>query len=454
MIHLPRPRPAWRAALLALAGAVLGGAAPSRAALDVPVVVEGRALAPLLGRRIGSLGLLAWRDGGWRAIPFQIDPRVLLERPGRATRLVHVLRARGERDPIPARPLGPRDEVVFMREDAGAEPPVPGGPPGARAGVLLRIAGGGAAGLFAFDGPPPRSSLRYVRYNEAADRIDARTYSLAFSRSDPLVFDTLRIRGAGESAGGPAALSPNLIDRIKVRIRGRILHAIPVSRTEADFETRRDGAREGPVRIVRGSRQRLSMLLGLKSPEVEEEQLFLPDGFEFPIWFVKSGALNRVATRLDVRAGPDWSSAALGMRVRVEGEREEATVDGRMEDAERRLTTQGPTWNLLHGPQGAVLTKLETLSGPGGPPRAGLGTWYRDDRDARDPPEREPGTLGAVGFDLTDLARLGPGEYHWAVLTRVMPRYHEGDERAALEAITLAPRVSVVPLTIRDGDAR
>lgn len=336
-----------------------------------------------------------------------------------------------------------------MREDAGTERFVTAKPPGARTGVLLRVAGGGAVGLFVFDGPPTLSPIRYVRYDEAADRVDARTYTLAFSRTDPLVFDTLRIRGPAEDASAPAVPSPNLIDRIKVRIRGRIFHAIPVSRSEADFETRRDGVRAGSVRILRGSRERLSIFLGLKSPPVEEEQIFFPDGFAFPIWFVKSGVMKRVATRLDVRAGPDWSSAALGMRLRVEGVPGDAPVDGRMEPGESRLTAEGPTWNLLHGSEGAILTKLVVLSGHGGGPRVPVGTWYRDDRDARDPPEREPGTIGAIAFEFSDLARLGPGEYHWAVVTRVMPRYREGDERAALDAIEAPPRVTVVPLPIR-----
>jgi hypothetical protein len=231
-----------------------------------------------------------------------------------------------------------------------------------------------------------------------------------------------------------------------VRIRGRILHAIPLARSEADFETHSDGARAGPVRIVRGSRERLSMFLGLMSPPVEEEQIFFPDGFEFPIWFVKSGVMNRVATRLDVRAGPDWSSAAIGMRMRVEGEPRDARVDGRMEPEERRLTREGPTWNLLHGPEGAILTKLMARSGPGGRPRVPVRTEYLDDRDARDPPEREPGTLGGIAFAFHDLARLEPGEYHWAVVTRLLPRYREGDERGALAAIESPPRVSVAPV--------
>ena len=95
----------------------------------------------------------------------------------------------------------------------------------------------------------------------------------------------------------------------------------------------------------------------------------------------------------------------------------------------------------------AILTKLVALPGPDGGSRVPVGTWYRDDRDERDPPEREPGTIGAIAFEFSDLARLGPGEYHWAVVTRVMPHYREGDERAALEAIETPPRVSVVPLS-------
>jgi len=436
--------------------AAIGFPAAAPAGSDVPVVVPGRSLEPLLGRRIGDLRLLVWRDGAWHPIPFQIDPRVTLERPGRTTRLVHLLRAPGEPDPVPARAFAPEDELIFMSADTGAEPAAGEWPTGIRAGALLRITGGGVAGLFALDDPPPPSSRRYVRYDEAQDRVDARTYRLGFSRAAPLVFDSLHIRHAREEPGvsrpeASGAESSNLVDRVKVRVRGKILLAIPITRTEADFETSRDGTRVGPVRVVRGARVRLGMFLGWKSPEVEEEQIFYPDGFEFPIWFVKSGAMNRLATRLNVQAGPDWSAAALGMRMRVEGGARPADVNGRMEAGEERLSAEGATWNLLYGPEGAILSKLDAVSGPGGRPRSHVRIYYRDDRRQNDPPEREPGQVGAIGFEFPDLAELPPGEYHWAVRTQVMPRYREGDERAALEA---PPRVTVVPVEIPREPAR
>jgi hypothetical protein len=462
-----------RLAGFACAAALLLPAPPARAAgartdfevrsggghADVPIVVEGRALAPLLGRPIPNLRLLGWRDGGWRPVPFQIDPRVLLRRPDRYDRLVHVLDGPDGADAGAARVLGPDDELVFLSGDAGPAPPASALPPsGSRGGALIGVAGAGAVALFAFDRPPPASPRRYVAYDPAHDRIDARAYTLGFSRAHPSVFDTLRIRPAPGVTGGAPDGPPNLVDTVKIRVRGRFLHAIPLRRTEADFQTERAGARAGPVRVVRGSRQRLALWLGIKSPLVEEEQIFYPDDFEFPIWFVKSSALNRVASRLSVSAGPDLSGAALGMRVRVAGDERAFLVDGRMDASERALSGENAPWSLIYGAPGAVLSRIAAFpvhasSGTQGAerdpkrlPAAPFRLTYLDDRARRDPPEREPGQIGALAWAFPDLAKLPPGEYHWTIRTRVMPRFAPGDERALLADLENPPAVRVTPL--------
>jgi hypothetical protein len=437
---------------------------PAGAAPDWPVAAEARALPELLGQRIGDLRLLAWGEGGWGPIPYQIDPRIRIRRPGRTPRLVHLLAEPGSDAPVDPRPLAPDDQIVFMEGDAGPRPPGGAAPPGSRRGVILRTSRGGFAGLFAFADPPARSPRSYVRYDPSADRIRARSYTLAFSRAHPVVFDTLRLHPPGgqptdgiTAEGGPpgsgASPSPNLVDRAKIRIRGTFLHTFRFRKDETDFETVREGVRAGPVRVVRATRHRLPVVLGWKSPWTAEEQIFYPDGFEFPIWLAKSGGMGRLLTRLAVRAGPDWGPGALGMQVRVAGNASPLRVDGRMDPLERALQTEGASWTVLYGTPGALLSQIAPLAETVGGPSVRYRIYYRDDREAEDPPEGVRGQIGALAYDFPELAGLPTGAYRWVVRARVLPRYRAGDEVPLLKRFGAPDRIRVMPVALPPAPA-
>lgn len=431
---------------LASARAAPPAATASPGALDGPVIVEGRALGGLLGEPIGALRLLRWTDGRFAAIPFQIDPRERRARPGRLARRLYVLAAPGRSGSIDARPLGPDDELVFMHADLGPRPPPGAAPPQSRGGALIEVAGGGAAALFAFAAPPPRAPRRYLRYHFAGDRVEARTYTLSFSPARPAVLDTLQLHPAGDPG-------PDILDRVKIRISGTLLHALPFRRNEEDIETRIEGVRAGPVRVVRVVRNRVPLMAGFRSPWVEEAQIFYPDGFEFPIWLAKSPGMSRLLSRLSFRVGPDWSPAALGMKVRTAGSGETFTVDGQMDAAERAMTGEGAAWSVLFGPTGAFFSELAPEPGeregtaPPEAPGASLRfrLRYRDDVRRADPPEDDPGEIGALAYAFPEAARLPAGEYRWTVRARVLPRYAPGDERAIRAALRPARAVRVTP---------
>jgi membrane-associated phospholipid phosphatase len=459
-----RPSGGRRTGCLLLAAACAGLLRPGAAvaAPDWPVVAEARALPDLLGEPIGDLRLLAWSEGVWKTVPVQIDPRIRVERPGRAPRLAYLFTEPGGDDPLTARPLAPDDEIVFMEGDTGPRPPGGTVPPGSRRGVILQTAAGGFAGLFAFADPPAPSPRRYLRYDLSADRIRGRSYTIAFSKAHPVVFDTLRLHPrAGEAAGNtigaadaPAsgdAMSPNLVDRAKIRIRGTFLHTFPFRKNETDFESAREGVRAGPVRVVRGHRHRLPLVLGWKSPWTSEAQIFYPDGFEFPIWLAKSSGMGRLLTHLAVRAGPDWGPAALGMSVRVAGNTSPVRVDGRMDAQERALKTEGASWTVLYGPTGALLSQIAPLPDPGGSRDVPYRVYYRDDREAADPPEGDRGQIGALAYDFPEIAKLPPGAYRWVVRARILPRYRPGDETDVLERLGARGPVRVAPVAFPAG---
>lgn len=419
-------------ALLALTLAALP--APSAHADEArAVVIEARRVPGLLGEPIEGLRLLVWTGNGWGPVPYQIDPRVRLARPGRPERLHYLLGSPGGADPADTRLLSADDELVFMAGDLGPEPPEGDSPPGSRAGAILGVGNRGFAGLFAFDTPPARSERRYVRYSAENDEIHARSYTLAFSKAHPIVFDSLRLHPPLDPPARRPA--PDILDRVKIRIRGRILGVFPLRRDESDFRTILDGVRSGPVRVVRGCTHRLPLLPGFRSPEVREEQIFYPDGYEFPIWFTKSTAMGRLLTRLSLRVGPDWSPAARGMRVRVDRGAGPFLVDGRMDAAERAFEGEGASWSVLEDGRTALVSRISVADGPGSRLQIPFRLHYRDAEGESDPPEENPGRMGSLAFAFPALQKLPPGEYRWVVRTRIIAGYQPGAEMAVLGAL-------------------
>ncbi len=455
-------RPA-RALLPLVAAAILIAPAPAECApaapLDAPVVVPAHALGRLLGEPIGSLRLLRWTGESFAVVPFQIDPRERRAHPGRRPRRLHVLATPGERDIVDARPLAPDDELVFMRSDLGSVPPRGEAPPGSRTGALIEIDRGGAAALFAFDAPPPRSARRYVQSDARGDRIEARAYTLAFSRARPGILETLRLHPVGTQSTAATMKQPadpeppDILDRVKIRISGRLLHLIPIRVDEGDIETRVAGLRAGPVRVVRVCRHRVPLVPGIRSPWVVEAQIFYPDGFEFPLWLAKPPKMRRLLTHLSFRVGPDWSPAARGLRVRVPGAPAAAVVDGRMDAAERALDSARVSWSVLIGEQAAYFSRLDRGSGEGGATKPDVRVRYRDNADRADAPEDHPGEIGSLAYEVHDATGLPAGEYRWTVRTRVLPDFMPGDERMVLKALAPATlhRVIEIPPGPRGG---
>ena len=437
-------------ALLALTLTALS--APSAHADQAPaVVIEAREVPGLLGEPLSDLRLLVWTGKGWGPVPYQIDPRVRVARPGRAERLLYLLGSPGGTDPASSRRLSADDELVFMAGDLGREPPEGVSPSGSRGGAILEVGDRGFAGLFAFDSPPPRSKRRYVRYSAERDEIHARSYTLAFSKAHPIVFDSLRLHPPAEPTAGRHA--PDILDRVKIRVRGRILGVFPLRRDESDFRTILDGVRPGPVRVVRGCIHRLPLLPGFRSPEVREEQIFYPDGYEFPIWFTKSPAMGRLITRLSLRVGLDWSPAAGGMRARLEGGAGPFLLDGRMDRAEGAFEGEGASWSVLENGRTALVSRISATDGPDARPQIPFRLYYRDAAGESDPPEEHPGRMGSLAFVFPALQKLPPGEYRWVVQTRIIAGYQPGAEGAVLGALDPITRARVRNVSVPGAPA-
>ncbi|MGH7860073.1 MAG: hypothetical protein ACREQY_22325, partial [Candidatus Binatia bacterium] len=229
-----------------------GAPAESVAPLPGATEVEGRHLASLRRMPIPSIRAFAFRGEKPEAMPFQIDER---DERGRWTVRRHETILK--QDDTPDR-LDDNDVLVFMNRDLGTRGAASALPEGASSWVELRVGPEaspyGFAYVGAFADPPPASDVDYCRYDAKADRVRAETYDVTFGAPLPT-----RLTFGGREG-------QNLLRAMRARGEARFFGGLfTLRRTERDISAELEGAVDGPVRIIRPARYRISLPLGFRA---------------------------------------------------------------------------------------------------------------------------------------------------------------------------------------------
>jgi hypothetical protein len=416
--------------VMVLALCIPGAARPeAKAVMDLDrlidhVVIEGAKFGKDLGRPIKDLRLMACMGGAWKAIPFQIDEKMkngdyVMVRP----------EGKSDVDEVPG--FDANDEVVFMAKDAGDECDPASAKAAAVDAVTLRDSQNNHHGylyLMAFDkDAPPLSPTSYMRYEEKADYdlLDTPYYELRFPKTD--VFMTAII--IHKAAGGN---DQNILDKIKMRSElGLLSGKVKVERSDQDFVHKVLGHRSGPVRVLRQTETRLSLVLSLKSPAAVVNGSFYPACFQFPSVLSLPFRMDLVATDAYIRQGWDLNHNATGMKFYTNLNPNPVAIDGKMSPEEQTLAKDRNTllWALGTGPQGTFIFE-GVWDKKNSPIKAIL--FYEDDFSHLDPPENDPGVI-AIAYKLEDLLKMGGEGYPFNIVNYIVPNFDGNLERARRE---------------------
>lgn len=416
-------RSGWQCLPLLLLFSVLGtpsaALAQSRSLtrqLD-PLVVPGSVLPTLLNTRLEQLGCFraqASLSGDLEPIPCQVDERT--------PRGAYVLPFGPDANPDASDGvLSSRDELVFVASDAGGKVERPRWPTGFIKGAELELRDpldGALAWVYlgVFDGTPPRSKVDYVRYIPGSELIDAATYQLRFSKEAPIVFDHLSIKtGAGGDGSNP-------VDRMKIRLDAKVWNAISIQKSEADYSSDVIGYLDGPVRVLRRTRNRLIIWWKLPSPSAVQDNFFYGNHFEFPISVTLPLDLDTFLSEATLRISVDLK----GNPRRVffnDHNPEPVAIDGSWSEAEAKLDPRPYSWSVLHG------TRPNDTAGWFNRLSIGANTpidpylYYQDNGAQADPPESSPGQVGDLGYEVRNLRGLTKGTHYLTSVLYHMPKY-------------------------------
>ncbi len=404
------------------------------------VTVTGEALAPLGGARLDHLGLFAVGAGGELApIPFQLDEKT-------ADGAAYVFPSGPEANPGAGNgQLDPHDELLFVAADAG--PRIAAGaawPAGAEAAVELSAHdpvdhGAAFAYLFRFAGVAPRSAVGYVHYDRARDQIVARSYTIRYTPGkDRVYFSGVSVPPAAGGTGG------DFVDRLKLRTYVKTLLYFSLSFDEDEWEDEVTAYLEGPIRVIRQERNRLTFMGIEVAPTVTVDAMYFPDFHLAPVRVDQTIHFPSVALEAWFKLSMDLSEEGKGMRYYRPSPGAATpwhTIDGTTTDDERNLDPAHPAWHLVTGEPGTFLWWVEMP-----PPLVPVTRLtYTDDAATADPPERVPGSIGEVAYKF-DLFPLDVGVYHMRLFYLFPPHWKPGDERAWVDMISRPLTVEAHPL--------
>ncbi len=372
-----------------------------------PVVLTGKDLPPLQHRPLKGLALYAVHAGELRPIPFQIDRRD-------AAGAFQIPVGDAERADEAKAVLDRNDECVFMASDIGDKtarvPDVPGASAGAE--IELRDPHTGQRGwvyaLVFEERPPDPPPADYVAYDPVRDTVESEIVRIGFSREKPFLIETILWKEAETRR-----YAPNFTDTMKIRHRGRLLRAVPFERTQGDYTSRLIAVKDGPVRVIRRTSNRVRVLWRLKTPSISIDFIHYANAFfmdtRLDLPFKPGLFFSDVETVMSLDGRPDPQFPRT--EVFTHSLRDGVPIDGTMSDEKKLLNFSSDNSLVLANTFGKILVTLELERGS--PIRAR--PYLMDDAAVADPPENIPGQFGNVGFLSTGWDRLDTAVHHLVV---------------------------------------
>ncbi len=389
------------------------------------VVVKGEQLKANLNRRIPLMRLYASKDGSMQPIPFQIDEITedenwVLTKKSPYLNSKQASKIKLIQDEQP-RIFDSNDELAFMISDVGDRADASSFPEGwLRADEIVMtdpITNEKAwVYLFDFSAPKKFNPVDYVEYHfpegKKEDRIRTSIYTLGFSHKVPITWDYI-------SYGD----TKNVMDRMKIRISANLFRIFNLSWNEEDMMSKLWQYKDGPIRVIRMVRSSIQLIGRLKSPGVYSETLYYHNSVLLPF------RLNIPFNPKGISKGVKFEGAVdfrdiKGWKVKLSSDENWLKVDGKMDEIEKNIKTEGADWFIAKAPDKAMIVYLYIQ----GDKTFKRRFRYIDDPEPKYQPEFHPGQFPHIGFNVYGLENLGKGIFRFYVICFYMNENYSEEE--------------------------
>ncbi|HZU96679.1 MAG TPA: hypothetical protein VFF73_08315 [Planctomycetota bacterium] len=400
------------------------------------VILKGKDFPRFKGRNKDKIRFYAQKNGALEPIPYQIDKKTIEG---------NYCWTEGDADKIVADPANgnivDQDEIVFMAKDAGDLASESSFPAGQKAVHLIQLVdprtnGTGWVYAFAFDDPPARSTRKYTWIDKKEDGTVTWHGERWMSDNAKSTWNACRMTtlkfARPEDETPDFSKSPSIIDCSKVTLRLKKWFKC-LQWDSTDFYVKIGGYINGPVRVVCQSIMEFDIALGFKLRAKDSYIMTyanastMPTNCENPIDISETPGESWYKLLMDLN-----SKTAKGWKFYNDKNPTAVTIDGKMDDAEKKLDKSWPDWNCVFGPEGAIIQRFTI---PKEVVRNSNELYYNDDMSQEEPPEFEPGNWGCFGYKL-DLSGVKAGLYTGDyVIWYCAAPYKQGDETKYLDVV-------------------
>jgi hypothetical protein len=317
------------------------------------------------------------------------------------------------------------DALLFMAGDAGRRRAARGELPATSCAMEVRVAiRDFEAWAYALV-LPGRAAVPapYVRYDAAADVVEAPRFTVGFRGPTPQYF---ALRSGGK-------LGRNLLDRLKVRAFARFFGLVPIWRDEDDLQTEFVAWRAGPIRVVRRQRQWVRLGWGLRTPIFRNDAFVYRDYSELPVRLRLNFPPTYFFSAIEIAGILDFRDLA-GWRLIAPGFHTPARI-GALDDAtKRKLNELSGDWFALAGDDA---TLVQTLGVSPSLSSVARHLVYREDA-AGQGPESVRGESPAVGVRLTRWEDVPGGAHSFASTSYTLPAGYDVERFLAFDRAPMA----------------
>ena len=366
-------------------------------------VVTGNRVPALLGAPVQQITLLTFSQGRLSPVSFQID-----QKDAQGRYLTEASQPGGPQSGNAV--LDENDELVFRFMDSGDQLPLTSRFIGLYSLVEIQISEpkAGISGWI-YASTSSRSKLpalnNFVHYLADTDSVQSGLYQVGFSERLPFLLDTFHWKLSGHHTW-----SPDISDTMKIRHRGTFLGFIPFQRTQHDYSSRLEAIKEGPLRIIRRTSNRIRMLWKLETPILYVDYVMMPDGFIMNTIIDIPFNIGLFFSNVETLTTMDWNDdpGLPTLTIHSPDGVNKLAVDGHMSAEKQAFNTVGIRQFSVSSAFGELYIHLDI------PADFPIQPWLylRDDIEQADSPENHAGQFGNVGFRTTGWERIDSQVHH------------------------------------------
>ncbi|MEW6776149.1 MAG: hypothetical protein AB1405_07640, partial [Bdellovibrionota bacterium] len=312
------------------------------------------------------------------------------------------------------------DEIIFLLKDLAG--PCPEEQLAAAKGDLTVLRASAAnlrAPAFAYLLLAEKSFLPSdtpVAYDASTDTVTTDGYFWGYDSKRPFHYSRM---GYADLQGRS---KEDLLDRLKVRMRVKALGSmVQLLFKEDEIESRLDGVRWGPVRVVREVWAQIKPVPGLAIP-LTIRFAHYPRLWQASVKFRMPQMAALSVSSMDVALIHDFVDLR-GIRLSTSGLSQGTVIDGKMIEQERSLDLGPQPWFMISG---LGLNQVTVVDLEPGLNLRATALFVEGGAEVADRPEEVPGGLPSVGYGFTGWENLKARTYAFGANIAALPGFPEG----------------------------